>query len=137
MQVEEKLSHLLDAVSASRAALLSCGRSGRRRTGWILWSSTLKPSSNFTVRFCLLLSSSTALHITDTKLLLTFSGSDTNDDKVLDEQELEALFTKEVRNVQKNTTAAAGHSLPPPDSNLSWFLLSWRRFTTPRMKKMT
>lgn len=38
-------------------------------------------------------------------MLLTLPASDTNDDKVLDEQELEALFTKEVRNVEKNPAA--------------------------------
>lgn len=52
IQVEEKL--MLRCFSVSRAASLSCGRSGRRRTASTLRSSTLKPSSNFTVRFLLL-----------------------------------------------------------------------------------
>lgn len=61
LSVEEKLSRLLDVVSAFRAALLSCRRSGRRQMDSILWSSILKPSSNFTVSFFLLVSSFTAL----------------------------------------------------------------------------
>ncbi|CAF87403.1 unnamed protein product, partial [Tetraodon nigroviridis] len=40
-----------------------------------------------------------ALQIIHTNLLLPLSGLDTNDDKVLDEQELEALFTKELEKV--------------------------------------
>lgn len=39
--------------------------------------------------------------ISFTNLLLTLFDLDTNDDKVLDEQELEALFTKEVRRRRK------------------------------------
>lgn len=135
MQVEAKLSRLLDCLCFQ-------GSVAQLREVWEetdgLDPLEFNPKTFFKLhgRVLLLLWSSAALQITDTKLLLTFSASDTNDDKVLDEQELEALFTKEVRNVQKNTTAAAGRS-PPPDSNLSRFLLSWRRFTTPRMKKMT
>lgn len=101
--MDGKRRRVSDVVSALRAAWLSCRRSGRRQTDSILWSSTLKPSSNFTVRFFLLLLSFTGLEILSTNLLLPFSGLDTNDDKVLDEQELEALFTKEVSSVQKNT----------------------------------
>lgn len=55
IHLEEKLMPAaLRCFSVFRAALLSCGRSGRRRTASTRRSSTLKPSSNFTVRFFLL-----------------------------------------------------------------------------------
>lgn len=78
-----------------RAASLSCGRSGRRRTDWILRSLTPKPSSSCTVSDPPLPSSPSCR--CDHSPSDAFFCSDTNEDDVLDEQELEALFTKEVR----------------------------------------